>query len=559
MSQLNLYYRAFKEYRKYTLANKNCVKQRQLIKQSAKGEDFLETVRNVCTIDKTWVEKIEEGLPYVEKAIAEERQFIKNEGDVVEIEKIKRVSKESVEHLARHSDLITHAPKEDGDVVPDKIYMVERLNDYAVYENRFLYMLLCYLRDFIDLRLKKIKEIGSLYIANAEIARNIRTNEGKILFETKYHEESKKDPYSNFDKETREIIGRIESCQHIVTSLLAKPLMTIVSKAHMLKPPITKTNVLRMNTKFKNSVALYEYISSYSGLGYKIEQIKNTYKPLPEKVEDEFAELINLTSFLTYEYGNDLVKKLQNDYEAEEEEKRVKERETVLNRIKQLKQKVANGECSIEEYIIELENGNAKLLEENKKHAEIIEDYYKLKDKYGTLKEETVQLNKKLTEAEKEIKQQKVSIAQLNDKYERDMALAEQKRIDDLENQAQEFKIKEQEIVDSYQKQLLNQQNEYENKILAQETEHKKLCLELENKNEKITKDRDLLKAKVIALMKLQGDIVEDEYGDKQSFEQLEKEFLAFYDFFENKWTEAKRNIRNNMLWNKIKNIRKKI
>ena len=53
--------------------------------------------------------------------------------------------------------MITHVPEEEGDnIVPDKLYMVEKLSDYAVYENRFLFMLLSYLRDFIQYRLEKI-------------------------------------------------------------------------------------------------------------------------------------------------------------------------------------------------------------------------------------------------------------------------------------------------------------------------------------------------------------------------------------------------------------------
>ena len=160
MNQLNLYYRAFKDYRKHTKKDKLCIKQRQRIKEYSNEFDKLETIRTVCKVDEKWVEQIEIGLPFVEKAIAEERQFIKNEGEVLDIEKVKRVSKDSVEHLAKHSDLITHVPKDGGDIIPDKIYMVERLSDYAVYENRFIYMLLCYVRDFIDSRLKKIKELG---------------------------------------------------------------------------------------------------------------------------------------------------------------------------------------------------------------------------------------------------------------------------------------------------------------------------------------------------------------------------------------------------------------
>ena len=559
MSQLKLYYRAFKEYRKHTIADKNCLRQRQLIKQASKGDDFLEIIRNTCTIDTAWVEKIEEGLPFVEKAIAEERQFIKNEGEVVEIEKIKRVSKESVEHLARHSDLITHLPKENDEIVPDKIYMVERLSDYSVYENRFLYMLLCYLRDFIDLRLKKIKELGNMYKANTEFKRNIHTHEGKIIYEAKYYEENKKDLYSNFNKETIKVIERIESCQHIVTSLLSKPLMVMVAKSPMIKPPITKTNVLRMNTKFKNAVALYEYISSYSGLGYEIEQIKKSYSPFPSNIEDEFAELLNLTSFLTYEYGNDLNETLEKEYEAEKNELKAKERENLLKRISALKERFENGKCSIEEYVVELENGNKMLLEENKDYVQTVKDYTKLKEKHGALKEDLSEMNKKLSESEREIKKHQSTISQLNYKYEKDMALAEQKRIEDLQNQAHEFSVKEKEAKEMHEKELATCQNEYEEKLRVQENTFANRYLELEQKHEEVVSNNNLLKAKIVALRKLQGQTIEELYEDKSSFEQLEREFLAFYNFFEEKWSNAKRKIRKDLLWNKIKKLKKKI
>lgn len=574
---LNLYYRAFKEYRKHTLKNKACVKQRQAIKQSAKGNDLIEIVRNKCIIDETWIQKIEEGLPFVEKAIAEERQFIINEGEVVEIEKIKRVSKESVNHLAKHSDLIKHLPKEGDEITPDKIFMVERLSDYAVYENRFLYMLLCYLRDFIDLRLKKIKEHANAYKSNTEIKRNIQTVDGKIVFEMTCNEERKNDLYSSFNKQTQKLVERIESCQHIVTSLLIKPLMVMVAKAPMIKPPITKTNVLRMNNKFKNAVALYEYISSYNGLGYTIEPIKKRFSPLSDNMEDEFAELINVTNFLSYVHGNELCEQLEEEYEAEELAKKEKEKAKVLERIKELKERVSSGKCSIEEYVVELEDANKLLIEENKSFKQTLKDYNNLKDKCEALKENVVELNIKLAEKDSELREQHAIIRQLNEKYETDMALLEEKRIKDLQDQAEEFGKKEQEIIASYQKELLDCKTSYEKELLdCKETYEKELSdskasfeerlremedniRTLKNTREELEKERDLLNAKMIALKKLQGEEIEGVYDDKQTFEQLEKEFFAFYEFFESKWADAKRSIRQNLLWNKIKSTKKKI
>ena len=107
----------------------------------------------------------------MEKAIAEERQFIRNNGEVVPIEKVKRVSRDSVEHLSRHSNLITK--KSTGDnLIPEQLYTVERLNDYAVYENRFLYMLLTYLNEFIGMRYMRILDLTNTYQGSLDLEKN---------------------------------------------------------------------------------------------------------------------------------------------------------------------------------------------------------------------------------------------------------------------------------------------------------------------------------------------------------------------------------------------------
>ena len=81
-------------------------------------QDKIVLTRKHCIVEEDWVDTIEEGLKYVAKAIAEERQFIYSNGETVPIEKVKNVSRESVEHLAKHSSLITRY-EEGEDIVPD--------------------------------------------------------------------------------------------------------------------------------------------------------------------------------------------------------------------------------------------------------------------------------------------------------------------------------------------------------------------------------------------------------------------------------------------------------
>ena len=110
MNQLDVYYRALLNYRQLTATDTNCTALSSAIVESNAEQDKIVITRAFCTIDEDWVEAIEKGLVHIEKAIKEDRQFIRSNGEVVPIEKVKHVSKESVEHLAKHSNLITKEP-----------------------------------------------------------------------------------------------------------------------------------------------------------------------------------------------------------------------------------------------------------------------------------------------------------------------------------------------------------------------------------------------------------------------------------------------------------------
>ena len=129
-----------------------------------------------------------------EGAIKQERQFIHASGEVLPIEKVKHVSKESVAHLARHSNLITKE-KRDGGMIPDRLYSVEKQSDYAVYENRFLYMLLCLLRDFITVRYERISALSCRYDGALRLRKTVVTNGRTLTYSVDLREERRDDPF----------------------------------------------------------------------------------------------------------------------------------------------------------------------------------------------------------------------------------------------------------------------------------------------------------------------------------------------------------------------------
>ena len=435
MSQLDVLYRALIDYRKNTKNDRECIVQRNAIASANAQEDLVEVVRNSCKIEEDWIEAIEKGLEYIEKCINEERQFIRSNGEVEPIEKVKRVSQASVEHLAKHSDLLTRKPEEGEDVIPDSLYVVERLSDYAVYENRFLYMLLCYLRDFISIRYERILELTNTYSGNLHMNKVIVETNRRIEYEVKLVEQRKNDEYLREHNEAQDVIERILLIYKSVVHFLNTPLMNEVSKSPMVKPPITRTNVLRMNKNFRQALALYEYITAYDKDGYEIITNKKSLSPFIGSVADEIAETIELSSFLTYEHGLGITSYFNLNWQREEDRRKKIEQEKVVEQLKSIRRHLNEGTVSPEEYILLLEK-RIKDLEENQ---EDVANAYAMVD---DLTKENEKLAFKLKTARERVNFLEDEVVRLNLKYEEDMRAEKLRHEEEVKTLTTEYETK---------------------------------------------------------------------------------------------------------------------
>lgn len=603
MTLLDTYYRAFKDYRKSTENDKVLKKNRKALSQTEELDKFIVT-KYKCKIDEAWVVQIEKGLVFIEKALAEERQFIRSNGEIVPIEKARKVSRDSVVHLASHSNMITHAPEnKTNPIVPDSIYMVEKLNDYAVYENRFLYMLLCYLRDFIQLRIDKINELKMSYTCDFSVLRTEVTNSSTKTYETKYTETRTDNQYPLINKENDDILKRIVDCSQIILSLLNTNLMTEVSKAPMVKPPIVKTNVLKMNNNFKNALALYDYIVGYTGEGFVKEEVKLDFLPFSETLGDEIFEIPLLLSFLTYKYGNNLDDMLKKAYDKDEEEKRKEEANKLLEQIARLKKKVEESGVGIEEYLVLLEKRN-KMLEHDSQELVIS------KNKILELNLEISDLNNVIDEhkrninfLEDTIKGKDKEIQEINQKYlkefsdlrlthEEDIQELNQKHLNDLSNQSEDYKKELEVINEKHYEDLEKLTLDHEQKLALVNEDISKLNETLKEAHqnydtlsvqykENVTKVKDELNLKIQGLeeeikqlnydktlisgvlrgLRAEHNLIKpnDEFTSKERFEELEDEFNAFNIFFKEQWALTRKSIRKKLLWTKEEKKLKKV
>lgn len=549
MDQLDILYRAFLDYRKNTLEDAACQKVRRATARASADKDKVESSRSRCTIEEDWICAIEEGLPYVEKAIMEERQFIRQEGSIEPIEKVRHVSKDSVSHLARHGNLITRAPEDpEDDIIPEKLYIVEKLTNYAVYENRFLYMLLCYLRDFIGLRYNKIKELGHTYKGHMSLAKTVFVGKRTITYRADFDEKAESDPYTLLDAHTESLLSRMEVLQKNVSILLNTPLMREVSTAPLLKPPITRTNALRMDNALRQALALYDYVASYQKDGYTVEVIKKTYQPLPETMGDEFAELVVLTSFLVYEYGNGLKADLQKAYETEEARREAEAAEKAHQKLLDLRKRIKESGKSMEAYLLLLEERNQYLETLEGKLEATREQVSLLEKSLLAAEDEKKALLKRQAEQETQILALEEQMLQEEKEHEEkllEVASAHERQISEL-TEAHESTLREARA--QAEERLARVSEDYESKIASQTAALADVSTErarLQERNVNLT-------AQLHGLRQAHGLTSDaEDYTSEERYEELLLELRALDALIGKEWKKAKKRIRNDYLWRK--------
>ena len=572
MNRLDVYYRALREYRGVT-AVRHCEDFRNAISGANIENDELTVSRHICTVETDWMDTIEAGLEFVEKAIREERQFIHSNGEVMPIEKVKHVSRESVEHLARHSNLITKE-REDGDMIPDHLYSVEKLNDYAVYENRFLYMLLCYLRDFITLRYEKILDLSNRYDGVLKLNKTVVYHNRKMTYSVDLHDERKDDPVLRENNPAKLSIDRMDLMLKAVLSLLSTPLMEIAGKAPRLKPPITKTNVLKMDNNFKGAMALYEYVVAYDRPGYSVEEKKHHLAPFSDILADELSEASGMLSFLTYEYGLELNDRLKTRFDEAENRAREEELLRRTRRLEQLKRKLEKGEQSPEEYILELEKHLRVLQNDNRQLNAFRNRVTELENLKERMTEEIEELTKanellqeQITEAEIQHEREKTEMREeYEDRIYREITQHEAEMSalrEDCEARIREINEKNSSRIlvlqnghknkcESYEKQY--QEAEIRHQLEKQEWKTKmqnaeEALAEVSAERDRLSEQNTVCEARIKILRKENGEVFdENAFTSEEDFNELERELEAFVKFYDERWGITKKAIRKKLL-----------
>ena len=401
----------------------------EALKDGDEGKDSIVGKTNEKVIDMDWVIAIEETLPYIQKAIDEQRRFIKQAENVVRIEKAKKIGTDSVKHLAQHTSFI--AKVEDGKVTPNKILTVEREESFAIYENRVLLTLIHKALMFVDDKYSKMKDVPNDSYNNITMNRHLELNQQKLDFSVNYVNENHESLAEDLDVEDIESLSdfdRIRRIRQGLNECLATPLMKEIAKEPQVRPPLTQTNLLKKNPNFKKAVELWSFLDTYKKQGFELVGEEYNGKMTDENKEDVYLAMEFQHFMMSITTNPALRKMLQEKYEEEnalakeESDRPEKVKEMVLEaqieavrkeemeiRLKEIRER----EKQILDLNSEIKSLKITLDQKEQQILTLKGQISALQDKLDTTKNELKETKLKLIEAQKEIERLKEEIEKL--------------------------------------------------------------------------------------------------------------------------------------------------
>ena len=405
------------------------------LKDGDKGEDTLDGKTNEKVIDMDWVEAIEDALPYIQKAIDEQRRFIKQVENVVRVELAKKVGPETVKHLSQHTNFIA---KVEGDMVtPNKLLTIEREESFAIYENRVLMTLIRKALHFVDDKYSKMKDVPNDSYNKIQMTRHVEFNEKVVDFNLNYVNESHEtlaDDLDVLDVTALSDFDRIRRIRTTLNEFLNTALMKEIAKEPEVRPPITQTNLLKKNPNFKKAMELWNFLDSYKRKGFEI--VGEEYEgKMEENVQQDVYFAMGFQHFMmTIATNPGLRTILQEKYEEEnrrieeESQRPEKAKEAVLQakidairkeemelRLKEIRER----EKKILELNTEIKNLKVTLDQKEQQILTLKGQISALQDQVDELKRELQETKMKLLAAEQEIKELKAENQALKEEIER--------------------------------------------------------------------------------------------------------------------------------------------
>ena len=268
--------------------------------------------------DTSWIDMVEECIPYLDNIIRNPRRFIVQEENIVPIEKAKVVTEESIRHLAQHTSMIQEV-QEDGTVIPLKLLNVYREETVDLYENRFIKSLVDNLYTFVTNKLEESDQKSYAKVDSEVTYKGIMKKKGEVV-EVNLQLTSKKETDVDASKDGHSLDERIEHIRDIVSAFRSSTFIKSLKESSPVRSPIRKTNVILKEQNFIKALELWEYLEKNNIKPVtSIEKRNEVSKSNDVKTLYDLAFFINSDALDTSKeesngYNSAIVSKLVNDF-----------------------------------------------------------------------------------------------------------------------------------------------------------------------------------------------------------------------------------------------------
>ncbi len=315
--------------------------------------------------DFAWLDIMENTIIYIDNILRNPNRFIINEEEVVKVELAKRITVDSIKHLAKHTNFIQEI-EDNGDIKPSKVLNINKDESYNTYENRLIYTLINNMKMYLEMKEKNFVDSSSLkddkrceYNAGAKVGAE-RININMVI--TSKTDFKKKQGSKN----GMTTLERFNKLKLRVADLTNTPVYIQLAKEHVAKviPPVKKTNLILKNTNFQYAMKLWDFLQANMKDDTKVEKDKKNLHDdagIKQMLDDAFLlDYLVMTSIdttheiLTDKSKQELVQDLTNKMIDKIVELNADLPEEALEQL--LGQKIAMVRSKREASLVELEN-----------------------------------------------------------------------------------------------------------------------------------------------------------------------------------------------------------
>ena len=275
---------------------------------------YFKSVFSGDSLSFEWIDQIEFSCPYIDIVVRNPKLTLIKEERVVNAEKSKKVTVESIKDLSKHTNYISKYDEEKNYIEPSKILNIFNEETYNIYENRFLYTLVKQVESFIFKKEQELKDFKFNDTKLLEYSATSKTDYEKVSIELRLNSESFPDdkPNPKFDEEIKVAKARLKRIKDYIRSWNNSELFKELEKAHinLVNSPIKKTNILLKNPNFQIAVKLWDYLQKYDM------QEKNIIRPDIEQAgKNPLQDFIDHSFLIDYFVLDSISKKKKDQKE----------------------------------------------------------------------------------------------------------------------------------------------------------------------------------------------------------------------------------------------------